>query len=80
MVSRDEVVRPDEEVGFSAGRLNLITGLRNIVHALITPNGGLAGPNWAAMTMVIARRYEQRKDAMYSLIGGAASFNIMGCA
>ncbi len=69
--------RPDEDVGFDSGRLNLITGIRNIIHALIAPNGGLAGPNWAAMTMVIARRYEQGKEAMYSLIGGAASFNIM---
>jgi hypothetical protein len=69
--------RPDENIGFNNGRLNLITGIRNIIHALIAPNGGLAGPNWAAMTMVIARRYEQGKDAMYSLIGGAASFNIM---
>ncbi|MBN2050450.1 MAG: hypothetical protein JW760_08415 [Spirochaetales bacterium] len=69
--------RPDEEIGFSTGRLNLITGIRNIIHALIAPNGGLAGPNWAAMTMVIARRYEQGKDSMYTLIGGAASFNIM---
>jgi len=69
--------RPDEKIGFSNGRLNLITGIRNIIHALIAPNGGLAGPNWAAMTMVIARRYEQGKDSMYSLIGGAASFNIM---
>ncbi len=69
--------RPDEKIGFSNARLNLITGIRNVVHGLIAPNGGLAGPNWAAMTMVISRRYEQGKDAMYSLIGGTASFNIM---
>jgi hypothetical protein len=69
--------RPDEDIGFDNGRLNLITGMRNIIHALIAPNGGLAGPNWAAMTMMVARRYEQGKDAMYSLIGGAASFNLM---
>ncbi len=69
--------RPDETIGFDGARLNLITGMRNIIHALIAPNGGLAGPNWAAMTMVIARRYEQGKDAMYSLIGASASFNIM---
>jgi hypothetical protein len=69
--------RPDENTGFDSARLNLITGIRNIIHALIAPNGGLAGPNWAAMTMVIARRYEQGKDAMYSMIGGVASFNIM---
>ena len=69
--------RPDEDIGFDTSRLNLITGIRNLIHATIAPNGGLAGPNWAAMTMLIARRYEQGKDAMYSLIGGAASFNIM---
>jgi len=69
--------RPDEKIGFDAGRLNLITGIRNVLHALIAPNGGLAGPNWAAMTMVIARRYEQGPQSMYSLIGGAASFNLM---
>ncbi len=68
--------RPDEKIDFDTGRLNLITGLRNILHALFAPNGGLSGPNWAAMTLVIARRYEQGKDAMYSLIGGTASFNI----
>ncbi len=76
-VEEAKTYRPDEEIGFDTGRLNLITGIRNIIHALIAPNGGLAGPNWAAMTMVIARRYEQGKDAMYSLIGGSASFNIM---
>lgn len=76
-VEEVKTYRPDEEIGFDTGRLNLITGIRNIIHALIAPNGGLAGPNWAAMTMVIARRYEQGKDAMYSLIGGSASFNIM---
>jgi len=69
--------RPDEDVGFDSGRLNLITGIRNIIHASIAPNGGLAGPNWAAMTVVISRRYEQGKDSMYSMIGGAASFNLM---
>jgi len=69
--------RLDEEIGFNNGRLNLITGIRNLIHALIAPNGGLAGPNWAAMTMVIARRYEQGKCSMYSLIGGSASFNLM---
>lgn len=72
-----QAARRDERIAFNAGRLNTITGIRNLVHGLIAPNGGLAGPNWAAMTMVVARRYQQGSDAMYSLIGGAASFNVM---
>jgi hypothetical protein len=69
--------RPDENTGFDSGRLSLITGIRNLIHGTIAPNAGLAGPNWAAMNMLIARRYEQGKDAMYSFIGASASFNIV---
>ncbi len=69
--------RPDEDMGFDSGRLSLITGIRNLIHGVLAPNGGLAGPNWAAMNMLIARRYEQGKDAMYSFIGASASFNMI---
>ncbi len=69
--------RPDELIGFESNRLNIITGIRNLLHGLFAPTGGLSGPNWAAMTMSVARRYENGPEAMYSFIGGAATFNLV---
>jgi hypothetical protein len=69
--------RPDERVDFSSNRLTAITGIRNILHGLFAPSGGLSGPNWAAMTMAVSRRYENGHQSMYSFIGGSASFNIV---
>jgi hypothetical protein len=69
--------RPDEQVDFSSGRLICVTGIRNLLHGLFAPTGGLSGPNWAAMTMAVSRRYENGPAAMYSLMGGAATFNLV---
>jgi len=68
--------RPDEFVEFNPNRSNLISGMRNLVLALVSPYTQLAGPLWAAVTVTVAERYKLGKDGMNSLWGGIGTFRI----
>ncbi len=68
--------RPKEKIDFNQSRSNLVSGLRNIILALIAPFPPLSGPLWVGMTVSVSMRYKEGKKAMKSLIGGMASFRI----
>lgn len=68
--------RPNEKIDFNQSRSNLVSGLRNIILALIAPFPPLSGPLWVGMTVSVSMRYKEGKKAMKSLIGGMASFRI----
>lgn len=68
--------RPDELILFNPNRSNLISGMRNLVLAFISPYTQLAGPLWAAVTVTVAERYKLGKDGMHSIWGGIGTFRI----
>lgn len=68
--------RPNEKIDFNQSRSNLVSGLRNILLAIIAPFPPLSGPLWVGMTVSVSMRYKEGKKAMKSLIGGMASFRI----
>ena len=74
LVNEAHEARPDEFVDFNANRSNLISAIRNIVQAFISPYTQLSGPLWAAVTASISQRYKDGREAMDSLIGGMGTF------
>ena len=74
LIHEADEVRQDEKVDFNANRSNLISAIRNIVQALISPYTQLSGPLWAAVTASIAQRYKDGREAMDSLVGGMGTF------
>lgn len=68
--------RDDEHIDFNSSRSNLISGVRNLILAIIAPFPPLCGPLWVGMTVSVAMRYKEGKKAMKSLIGGMSSFRI----
>lgn len=69
-------VRKDEIIDFNSSRSNLVSGIRNIILAIIAPFPPLSGPLWVGMTVSVSMRYKEGKQAMKSLIGGMSSFRI----
>lgn len=74
LIREADEVRKDEHVDFNANRSNLISGIRNIVQAFISPYTQLSGPLWAAVTASISQRFKDGRDAMDSLVGGMGTF------
>ncbi|MBP1757994.1 MAG: hypothetical protein H6Q61_243 [Firmicutes bacterium] len=75
--------REDEDMDISADRTNLCCGIRNIFEACFAPTCTMSGPLWTAMTVTVAERYKSGKDNMYSIFGGACTFNlfkVLSCA
>lgn len=68
--------RNDEHIDFNSSRSNLISGLRNLILAIVAPFPPLSGPLWVGMTVSVAMRYREGKQAMKSLIGGMSSFRM----
>lgn len=68
--------RDDEYIDFNSSRSNIISGLRNLILAIFAPFPPLSGPLWVGMTVSVAVRYKEGKEAMKSLIGGMASFRL----
>jgi hypothetical protein len=77
VLNEADVVRRDEKIDYNPNRSNLICGFRNCVLGLFAPYPTNAGPLWAAMTVAVAERYKQGKQAMYSIWGGLGTFRIM---
>jgi hypothetical protein len=74
LIHEADEARPDEKVDFNANRSNLISGIRNVIQAFISPYTQLSGPLWAAVTASVSQRYKDGREAMDSLVGGMGTF------
>ena len=74
LVNEANDARDDELIDFNANRSNLISGIRNVIQAFISPYTQLSGPLWAAVTASISQRYKDGREAMDSLVGGMGTF------
>ncbi|MEW6661426.1 MAG: hypothetical protein ACOY9Y_04475 [Bacillota bacterium] len=77
VIERANEARPDELIDMNTNRTNILCGVRNIIEGALAATITLAGPLWAAMTVAVAERYKQGREAMDSIFGGAGTFNIM---
>lgn len=77
LINEADESRVDEKIDFNSNRSNLISGIRNIVMALIAPFVPLCGPLWAAVTAAVSQRYQDGREAMDSLFGGVGTFRFM---
>ena len=77
LIGEADRVRQDEKIDFNANRSNLISGLRNVIQAFISPYVPLCGPLWAAVTAAVAERYKQGRDSMDSIFSGVGTFRWM---
>lgn len=68
--------RPDEKIDFDSNRMNIITGIRNLILSLICPFTPLAGPLWAAISIAICERYKEGRKAVDSIFSSMGSFRI----
>lgn len=74
LIKEADEIRKDEHIDFNSNRSNLISGIRNLIQALISPYTQLSGPLWAAVTASISQRFKDGRDAMDSLVGGMGTF------
>ncbi|UMZ74033.1 putative sulfate/molybdate transporter [Natranaerofaba carboxydovora] len=74
LINEADDIRKDEDVDVDQNRINIVTSLRNFMHAFIAPWPGLMGPIWTPMTAVISERYKFGRNAMDSIYSGAATF------
>lgn len=75
--------RTDEDLDINPDRTNVCCGVRNLVEAFFAPTCTMSGPLWTAMTVTVAERYKTGKENMYSIFGGACTFNlfkVLSCA
>lgn len=56
LVEEAQDSRSDEYIDFNSSRSNLISGLRNLILAILAPFPPLAGPLWIGMTVSVAMR------------------------
>lgn len=77
LIGEADEIRQDEKIDFNSNRSNLISGIRNIIMALIAPYTQLCGPLWAAVTAAISQRYKEGRDQMDSIFSGAGTFRWM---
>ena len=68
--------REDEVIDVNPNRTNFLCGIRNLIQAFFCPTVTMSGPLWTAMMVSIAERYKAGKENMYSIFGGAATFDI----
>ena len=59
LVEEAQESRSEEYIDFNSSRSNLISGLRNLILAIIAPFPPLAGPLWVGMTVSVAMRYKE---------------------
>ncbi|MFP4263750.1 MAG: xanthine/uracil/vitamin C permease, partial [Halomonas sp.] len=78
LIKRVDHLRPDEKIEVDVDRVHLITGLRNLMHSLLAPYPGLAGPLFTGAMATVAERYRYGRKAMDSIYGGASVFWIVG--
>lgn len=78
VIERADKTRPDEVIDADNDRLHVITGIRNVLHALFIPQPGQGGPIFTALTASIATRYEFGRRAMESVYSGMGTFYLVG--
>lgn len=74
LISEADEVRQDEKIDFNSNRSNIISGIRNLIMALVAPYTQLCGPLWAAVTASVSQRYKEGRNAMDSIYSGAGTF------
>lgn len=67
--------RQDEKIDMNPNRTSVCCGIRNLVECFFSPTCTMSGPLWAAMNITIYERYKSGKQNMYSIFGGACTFN-----
>jgi len=77
VIEKANEYRDDEIIDMNPNRTNILCGIRNMIEGTFFPTLTLAGPLWAAMTVSVAERYKQGRQAMDSIFGGSGTFNIM---
>ncbi len=78
MIDRVDAQRRDEHIEISVDRVHLVTGIRNLLHALFAPLPSLAGPLFTGIMATIAERYRQGRGAMDSIYCGLNTYYIVG--
>jgi hypothetical protein len=77
LITEADEVREDEKIDFNSDRSNLISGIRNVVQAFVSPYTQLCGPLWAAVTAAVSERYKDGREGMDSIFSGMGTFRIM---
>jgi len=78
LIKRVDHLRPDEKIEVDIDRVHLVTGIRNLIHSLLAPYPGLAGPLFTGAMATIAERYRYGRSAMDTIYSGAGVFWIVG--
>lgn len=78
LLNRVDHLRPDEKIEVNVDRVHLITGLRNLMHSLLAPYPGLAGPLFTGAMATVAERYRYGRKAMDTIYSGTSVFWIVG--
>jgi hypothetical protein len=78
VLERSDEARSDEIIDIDQDRVHLVTGIRNVIHAFLSPQPGQGGPIWTALTASVATRYEFGRKAMESIYSGAGTFYLVG--
>lgn len=75
IIKQAQAYRQDEKIDMNTNRTNVCCGIRNLVECLFSPTCTMSGPIWTAMTITVAERYKSGEKNMYSIFGGACTFN-----
>lgn len=78
LLDRVDHLRPDEKIEVNVDRVHLVTAIRNLLHSLLAPYPGLAGPLFTGAMATIAERYRYGRKAMDTIYSGASIFWIVG--
>ncbi|MBA4502153.1 solute carrier family 23 protein [Marinobacterium marinum] len=78
LLNRVDHLRPDEKIEVNVDRVHLVTAIRNLIHSLLAPYPGLAGPLFTGAMATIAERYRYGRKAMDTIYGGVSVFWIVG--
>jgi len=78
LLNRVDHLRPDEKIEVNVDRVHLVTAIRNLMHSLLAPYPGLAGPLFTGAMATIAERYRYGRKAMDTIYGGVSVFWIVG--
>ncbi|SDI22516.1 Permease family protein [Alteribacillus persepolensis] len=73
LVDKAQKARPDEKIHLDLKNMHVLAFIRNMIHALLAPHPGLAGPIFTAGTATILERYKYGRKAMDSVYSGSIS-------
>ncbi|WP_129596008.1 hypothetical protein [Anaerophilus nitritogenes] len=74
LLKEADEARTDELIDFNSNRSNLVSGIRNMIMAIIAPYVTLCGPLWAAVTAAVSERYKDGRESMDSIFGGTGTY------